>query len=453
MKRLLSTAFITLFFISSIAQQQKFSSIKVESASTIYLKQDSLYSVQNKNGGSSLEVKVENDVLYLTGTPDASYLVSLPSIKKLSIVGLGTIIGQNSFSGNLLELEISGSGNITLTGIYNNVKATVSGIGKINLSGSANDADFSLPGSGKIDASGMKIQRCNVNISGMGKCLVDVSSELNANISGTGSVSYKTAPKVLNQTITGAGKIKSMDSTTVSSRDTTRLNIGKTEVLFISPNRTKKDKKTSKPIWAGFELGLNSYLDRSGSFSLPAGLDNWDLRQEKSVSAALNFYQKDIQFGKSNVWLFTGLGITWNNYRFDNNVHLAQGNVTSALRDTSSSITYLKSKLTMSYLTVPVMLEFFTSKNEKKAFHLGAGAMLGLRIGSHTKQKIEIDGDIKKLKAHESFNLNPFRYGFRVAVGYGKFNLFADYYASTLFKDNKGPVLYPVNAGITIAGF
>lgn len=79
--------------------------------------------------------------------------------------------------------------------------------------------------------------------------------------------------------------------------------------------------------------------------------------------------------------------------------------------------------------------------------------MLGLRIGSHTKQKIEIDGDIKKLKAHESFNLNPIRYGFRVAVGYGKFNFFVDYYTSTLFKDNKGPVLYPVNAGITIAGF
>lgn len=99
------------------------------------------------------------------------------------------------------------------------------------------------------------------------------------------------------------------------------------------------------------------------------------------------------------------------------------------------------------------MFEYFTSRDKKRAFHVGAGALLGLRIGSHTKQKYELDGKTYKPKTYDDFNLNPFRYGFRVAVGYGGFNLFADYYASTLFKESKGPSLYPVAVGITLADF
>jgi hypothetical protein len=49
--------------------------------------------------------------------------------------------------------------------------------------------------------------------------------------------------------------------------------------------------------------------------------------------------------------------------------------------------------------------------------------------------------------------LNPYKYGARVQIGYGDFNLFAEYDASTLFKDGKGPELYPVTAGITVLGF
>ena len=200
-------------------------------------------------------------------------------------------------------------------------------------------------------------------------------------------------------------------------------------------------------------MGLNSYVDNNGSFTLSPGKENFELRTEKSVSVGLNILQDQIELGRSNVWFLTGLGITWNNYRFASNVVLENGPYTNANVDTTSSIGYQKSKLVAIYLTAPVMMEVFTSRNQKKAFHLGFGGMLGLRIGSHTKQKIEIDNDVSKVKVFDDFNLNPFRYGFRVAIGYRKFNIFADYYASTLFKNNEGPVLYPVNAGITFIGF
>ena len=341
----------------------------------------------------------------------------------------------------------------------NKIVADIPGLGKIVLSGTAQDADFSISGSGKIDAIGLKTIRCNTNISGLGKISVDAIDELNSNISGSGTVNYKLLPKKLNENVSGLGRVKKIsedaDSESYSSEpDTTRLNFGENQIWFIGKKDSARVKKSKvKPIWAGFEMGINSYMDNDGSFTLSSGKENFDLKTEKSISVGLNILQHEVELGRSNVWLFTGLGLTWNNYRFQNNVVLVNGAYTTARIDSVPGVIYKKSKLVATYLTAPVMLEVFTSRNIKKAFHLGAGAMLGLRLSSHTKQKIEIDGHDSKIKDYDDFNLSPFRYGFRVAAGYGKFNIYADYYASTLFRDNKGPTLYPINVGITFLGF
>ncbi len=406
------------------------------------------------------------DVIFTLNSTAVQSLVSNPSN---DIAELGINIAKSYLNKNI-KIKVTGSMIALLTNGYLGViKAGgisfakflgsygISGLGKITLSGIAEEVDISIPGSGKIDAIGLKTIKSNINISGNGKCLIDVTGELNTNISGNGTIMYKTMPKSLSKNISGLGKIKyynEEDPLLFISPDTTKINFGKDQIWFIGKKdsiRTKKHK--AKPIWGGFEMGFNSYVDNNGSFTLSPGKENFELRTEKSVSVGLNILQDQIELGRSNIWLLTGLGITWNNYRFASNVVLENGPYTNANVDTTSGIGYQKSKLVAVYLTVPVMMEVFTSRNQKKAFHLGFGGMLGLRLGSHSKQKIEIDNDVSKVKVFDDFNLNPFRYGFRVAIGYRKFNIFADYYASTLFKKNEGPVLYPVNAGITFIGF
>jgi hypothetical protein len=454
MKKLLTTSALSLLVFAMFAQTQRFTSIKVENASKVFITQDSTWSVQNEGEGNSTNVKVVNDELILEGDGRSVYLVTLPLLKKITVDGIGNVTGKSAFTGDEIILDINGSGNVTLELNVRKVVAKVSGIGKITLSGSAEEAQFSVPGSGKVDAGNLKVKKCNASISGMGKCIVDVSDELNADISGTGSVTYKTMPKVLTQNITGMGKVKTADTTqTTGAVDTTKLDFGNTSVWLIKKVKKKSEDETAKPFWTGFELGLNSYMGSDNSLSLAPGLDDYELRQEKSIAAALNFYQKSIEIAKSNIWFVTGLGIHWSNYRFDNNVRLVNSDRTFAVRDSATGVRYLKSKLTTSYLTAPFMIQVLTSRNKSKAFHIGGGLLLGLRIGSHTKQKIEANGSTQKLKAHEDFNLRPLRYGFRFNIGYGKLNLFADYYASSLFKENKGPVLYPVTAGITLVGF
>ena len=443
----------------SKVQSESFTKINIQGNAKIIIKQDSVCSVRytgNDNPSDDMAT-ISNGTLKIGGSPDNEMNISLPLLQELKISGRGSATGVSTFTGDEINIEIDGDGKIILDASVRKIDAQISGLGKIVLSGTAQETAFSIPGSGKIDALGLKTIKSNVNISGIGKCMVDVIDELSVDISGSGNVTYKTLPKKITKNITGMGNIKDVtdEKYTGNSRpDTTRIKIADKQIWIIGKkDSTHVKKNKAKPIWAGFEMGINSYMDNGGTFTLSSGKENFDLKTEKSISVGLNLFQKEVELGRSNIWLFTGLGITWNNYRFNNNVVLEKGSSTSARLDTTHGIVFKKSKLVSSYLTAPLMLEVFTSRTEKNAFHIGAGGIFGFRIGSHTKQKIEIDGKDSKIKDHDDFNLNPFRYGFRVAIGYGKFNLYADYYASTMFKNNKGPVLYPVNAGITFVGF
>jgi hypothetical protein len=460
-KFILFAAFSTI--ISSVFSQgtevrdlPPFSKIEIESIAKIYLRQDPVQSVKVNSDGfaNKVETTVSNSTLHINGSTDGELHISIPDIEKLSIQGKGEIISETSIISDALKLDISGDGKMTLDVRVKELKAGISGLGKITLSGTAENAIVDISGSGKVDAMEMKTVNCKAAISGLGKCLIDVTDNLSADISGSGTITYKNAPKNITKEISGIGKIS--DCCPPGKSDTTRLEFGKSHVLIISDrdsSERRKKRSETKPIWAGFEMGFNSYMNSSGNFDLPHGYEFLELRDEKSISVGLNFFQKNVELGNSNIWFFTGLGITWNNYRFASNVTLNATSPVSATIDSSGNIDHIKSKLVVSYLNAPFMVEVFTSRNPKKAFHIGAGALVGLRLMSHTKQKYEIDGDTFKPKVYNDFGLNPFRLGVRGAVGFHHFNVYADYYFSTLFKNGRGPSLFPVNVGITFIGF
>lgn len=458
MKLILIT--VATFFNVATAQTtrsgQTFNKIVVKSNAKIILRTDSMcsYRFTETDNLTASQTKVVDGTLIINSIPAEAVVVTLPTLNEVVIDGVGSVVSETIMHGGEMRFVINGNGKIEAEVSAEKVNATIAGIGKINLKGTAEQANYNISGSGKIDGKELRTVTSNVKIGGIGKVYVDATDQLNADISGNGKVIYKTEPKNITKNITGEGTVKGDDEDVMMTSDTTKIELGKRQLWVIGPKDSlKAKKKKAEPIWSGLELGINSYLNHDGTFSLPSGLQNWELRAEKSVSVALNLFQFSRELGHSNVWFVSGLGMTWNNYRFENDVVLQNGSYITAIKDTTSGVRHLKSKLVTSYLTVPVMLQVLTSRNQKKAFHISAGAMLGLRIGSHTKQKIDIDGDVSKIKEHDNFNLNPFRYGMRVSVGYGKFNVFADYYASSLFRNNKGPALYPVNAGITVVGF
>lgn len=226
----------------------------------LYLKQGSPQKVELEGDRDVVEqvetdveggrLKIGKDGKWLNRNSDdkITVYVIVPDIEAVSVSGSGDIVGQTKIRTNDLDLNVSGSGSLSLdVEARGDVEANVSGSGGVDLQGRfetfesdvsgsgtvilsatiVGTADFGISGSGKIQASGsadqvktaisgsgkvlaadLRTNRCDVRISGSGSVEIDVTNELDANISGSGSVSYRGNPKKINSHASGSGKVK-----------------------------------------------------------------------------------------------------------------------------------------------------------------------------------------------------------------------------------------------------
>ena len=91
------------------------------------------------------------------------------------------------------------------------VQAEMSGSGDINLSGEAKKFEGSLSGSGSIQAMNLKTEETSIRISGSGDADVFASAKLDVRVTGSGDVRYKGGVQQVTSNITGSGSVKKMD--------------------------------------------------------------------------------------------------------------------------------------------------------------------------------------------------------------------------------------------------
>jgi len=207
---------------------------------------------------------------------------------------------------------------------------------------------------------------------------------------------------------------------------------------------TSGHAKRFKGHWPAFEMGINSFANADYTGFPPDYF--MDLNQNKSLEVNINFlrYSIGLQKDKQNVGLVTGLGWTYNDYRFSNayTIENDNGKIKSVVLDKTG---LSKSKLSTIYLTVPFMLEFQVPvPGHKSRLYFSGGLIGGVKIGSHTK--VKIDGN--KTKNREDLTISPFRYGTTARLGYKGINIFGTYYFSTFFKNGRGPEMNPFTIGI-----
>lgn len=206
--------------------------------------------------------------------------------------------------------------------------------------------------------------------------------------------------------------------------------------------------------WAGFEIGMNNFLNSDFSLNLSEENQFMDLNTGKSWNVNINFIEYDLNLIGERFGLGTGLGLEFNDYRFDNQLPIVKGNGGIEVDSTYAGGEYNveKAKLTSTYITVPLFLEYQVQVgNDNSKFFLGAGIIGGLKLGSHTKVKYDKNGDNKKNKNRSDFYLSPFRYGYTVRAGYGFLKLFANYYDTSLFEPDRGPELHPFTIGFMLS--
>lgn len=256
--------------------------------------------------------------------------------------------------------------------------------------------------------------------------------------------------------------------TTTSNIDTTKIRLGRRSVVIIDkgtttsveiPDReeyrdwdvTYKEKRKFRGHWSGFEFGVNGFMDKNQSMIIKDDLAYMDLKQARSWNVNINFLQYSLGFGTDKAGLVTGMGIEFNDYHFSSETTLKNDNGVTKVDSSFVDFNVSKSKLSTTYFTVPLLLEFQIPAGHHRLYVSG-GIIGGVRLGSHTKV-VYNDGGKEKKKNRDDFNLSTFRYGLTARVGYRGLRLFANYYPTSLFEKDKGPELYPFSLGLVLIDF
>ncbi len=198
--------------------------------------------------------------------------------------------------------------------------------------------------------------------------------------------------------------------------------------------------------FAGIDLGFNILNKKEPGFPESDIL--------RSNSLYINFIQQSIgiQRSRNTIGIVTGMGLHMKSYRLDKNTTLqkeSSGLITlqSLFFDSNQ-----KSKFSMVYATVPLLIEFQIPVNHyANRIYLSAGTFAGYRISSHIKIKYRLDRKREKLKTPGDFSLNDFRYGLMARAGYRRFQVFCNYDLQSMFKEEAGmPPIHPITFGITL---
>ena len=131
-----------------------------------------------------------------------------PNLKGIQSNILGNIQMNSAFTGDELEIKMSGAGNFNADNLLvHSLTVHSEGIGSVNLSGKANKADFELGGAGKIEALDLAADTVYAQVRGVGSIKCNPSDYLEGELRGIGKITYKDEPKMKNVTSAGIGKI------------------------------------------------------------------------------------------------------------------------------------------------------------------------------------------------------------------------------------------------------
>ena len=480
-------------------QLPSFTGIDIGGSLDVYILQTDEQSVRIETDGNlqdNVITTVSGNVLTIKskGIKNPTKLnayVHLHELIFLEAGGATDVKGEGLFKTDELKVIAHGAASVTLDMDVNYLETIVSGAADVKLSGRAVTHKTKVSGAGNVKAKSLITEKCTYNVSGAGDASLNVTNEITGETSGAGSVKYEGEPKsvIISKDGKSTGfyvkeyydstkvKIGGLNIEVYEGDDSVRLVVGN-RVLNIDENgnvnfgRCKRNKFNGH--WAGFDMGINGYVDPDFKMSFPKETEYMDLRMTKSVAVYINFFEQNIALSKNQKFgMVTGLGINWNNYRFSKDTRL-NADSSELIGYIDKGINIRKTKLTNLYLNIPLLFEFQTNSwHKKNSFHFGLGMVMGVRLSSHTKKYYDernkefditkynpatgkyetlftaVSPDNSIVKNFDDFYMNPFKWDATVRIGWGFINLFATYSVNTMFKKDKGPELYPWTIGIT----
>ncbi|MDL2354731.1 MAG: DUF2807 domain-containing protein [Pseudomonadota bacterium] len=150
----------------------------------------------------------------------------LPSIDEVAMHGSGDS-SVNGFSGERVEVQLNGSGNLKFNGRFKQVKADIHGSGELEMNGGASDkVEVAVIGSGKmtvvgackqftaeqtgsgdINAHHLNAERASLQLMGTGETVMTATKAVDVTLRGSGDVLVYGNPAERNVSRNGSGEV------------------------------------------------------------------------------------------------------------------------------------------------------------------------------------------------------------------------------------------------------
>jgi hypothetical protein len=154
---------------------------------------------------TSLELEGDDNLLPLVKTEVRGGTLYLKPEKSFSVK---KALRVRIAAPNIESLSSSGASSFNVSDVKNEkLKIDTSGASNINLSGETKTLDMDMSGASKVNTEDLHAARVTISMSGAGKANVYASEELNAKVSGAGSVTYSGDPKVVHPEVSGVGSV------------------------------------------------------------------------------------------------------------------------------------------------------------------------------------------------------------------------------------------------------
>ena len=235
--------------------------------------------------------------------------------------------------------------------------------------------------------------------------------------------------------------------------------------IVIADTRKRNPKKSTNYIIfdVGFaNLNDNTNYANTGGYTIskagsPAFSES-DLKLKGGKSLNINFwfFMQKYALVKNNVNLKYGLGLELNNYRFKSPISFKEngtipytGGQTNAAFVFRDSISFSKDKLAADYLTIPLMLNFASTK---KAGKPSLSASIGVSGGYlYSQRNKQISGERGKEKNKGEYDMERFKLSYIGELGLGKLRLYGSYSPKSIFE--RGLDVKPFNIGIRFSNW
>lgn len=160
-----------------------------------------------KNTDRKLTIRTkENQKIYPTGLIING---SSKDLKKVEVNGCINFIAEEPLRLTKTSFYVSGVADVTLADVScDDFKVDLSGVGNVYLTGTVQKGRYNVSGVGHVYAFDCPVENLRCDVSGVGGMEVNAVKSLEANASGVGNIKYKGNPDDLRKSASGIGKIK-----------------------------------------------------------------------------------------------------------------------------------------------------------------------------------------------------------------------------------------------------